>query len=430
MFAPSSSQEIALHKSGDKDDHGVAFPSGIGSGQVTWSVPWKSAGRGRLLQSNPNTAMARSFSCGLTLEVCQAPIYNLIDEWNYMNNVTYGTIYPQECLNSCSGSPVGNSYSGYNYRWYTYNSNIASIADSGTNQSVSLYGAGIGSTSIIGYARDAFCTASSQGPATVQVPPPTLTLSPPLWFFGLSNNPPQTFTLGNNYGVVTAQGASGGSFAWSITNGASKVSFASGTQQSAITTSSNTVTVYSIGSSTSLNDSTIQLSWTPVGGSAITSTLNLTVDSPSNLAFYSSSGPTGVIACGPAIVANNPIGWWVQYQWTMVSFTGLAMAGISANEYFTNESDQQNNNWSFTPNGFPGTAGASILTDNYCLANQTAAKPIFLPPQNPLLTSSVDSATQTYYVGSQNLESGVAVQNQVLTRYQDHATVTGITPLR
>jgi len=62
MFAPSSSQETALHKSGDKDDHGVKFPSDIASGQVTWSVPWKSAGRGRLLQSNPNTAMARGFS--------------------------------------------------------------------------------------------------------------------------------------------------------------------------------------------------------------------------------------------------------------------------------------------------------------------------------------------------------------------------------
>jgi len=70
-------------------------------------------------------------------------------------------------LNSCSGTPVGNSYSGYNYRWYTYNSNIASIADSGQNQSVNLYGAGIGSTSIIGYASDAWCTASSSGGATV-----------------------------------------------------------------------------------------------------------------------------------------------------------------------------------------------------------------------------------------------------------------------
>ncbi len=137
-----------------------------------------------------------------------------------------------------------------------------------------------------------------------------------------------------------------------------------------------------------------------------------------------------VISCFPPVVANNPIGWWVQYVYKIVSLTGKAMSGINFNEEFFDESDQQNNNWSFTPNGSPGSAGNSILEDDYCLANQLAANPISLPPQNPLLSSSVDSANQNYYVGSQTVGSGVAVQTHILTRYRDHATVTGVQNLR
>ena len=147
---------------------------------MTWSEPWKSAGRGRLLQSNPNTAMARSFSCGLIIEICQAEISAMTDNWNYASTVQYGTISPQECLNSCSGSPVANSFNGFRYGWSSYNLNIASISGSGSNQSVNLYGAGVGSTNIVGFAQDAYCTAYTEGPATVAPTQPTISAVSPL----------------------------------------------------------------------------------------------------------------------------------------------------------------------------------------------------------------------------------------------------------
>jgi hypothetical protein len=255
---------------------------------------------------------------------------------------------------------------------------------------------------------------------------PALSLSTPLWFFGSGINPPATFTLGNTYSTVTANGASGGSFSWTITNGAGLVSFASGSQSSSTTTGGNTVIIYSIGYSTSANDVTIELSWTPSGGSVVNSTLSLDVDSPYQLTLVSTSGPTGVITCPPA-TGSNPIGWWVKYTWNMVSFFGQNMAGISINENFDNEINYQTNNWGdFVPNGSAGVSGVSTFSDNYCFANQTAAKPPTTPPQNPLTASPVDSATQSYNVGSNIVGDGFLVQSQTLSRYVDHATVTNI----
>src|SRR4029077_12839277 len=47
-----------------KDDIGVTMPIGTDSGQVDWYAPGPGLGKGRILQSNRDLAMARNFSCG------------------------------------------------------------------------------------------------------------------------------------------------------------------------------------------------------------------------------------------------------------------------------------------------------------------------------------------------------------------------------
>jgi len=146
-----------LIKTAAKDKHGTPFPSDVWSGQVSWSVPHKNAGRGRLLQSNPETAMARSFSCGYNIELCQATLDDVEDYAPVGQTVDFGTINTEVCVNSCSGAPVGSGGAGYFYGWSSQNSNIAPISGSASSQSANVYGASVGSTYIDSWAADDYC---------------------------------------------------------------------------------------------------------------------------------------------------------------------------------------------------------------------------------------------------------------------------------
>lgn len=270
------------------------------------------------------------------------------------------------------------------------------------------------------------------GPTAECFCPPYLSSSTPLWFFGLGVNPPSTFTIGNTQSVVTALGASGGSYAWSIASGQGIVSFAPGTTLNSSTSTSNTVTIYSVGFSTSQNDVTIQLVWTPSGGSPITRTLALSVDSPYQLTLDVMTGPTAVADCNLPTPDPGNVGWWSHYRWRIFSFFGIQMPGISVNENFDNEADYQPETyWTFDANGGPGKTGVSTFTDDYCKAFNPIVSPEPTQPQNPLGQNKVDSATQFYNIGSSTVGDGVTVQTQTLTRYVDHSTLTNIvSPVR
>jgi len=90
--------------------------------------------------------MARNFSCSNTVQVCQAAIDNADSFFLLGQTVDFGQINFGVCYQSCSGTPVGNGELGYSYSWDTENSNVASISGSSQNQTVNLYGAGIGGT--------------------------------------------------------------------------------------------------------------------------------------------------------------------------------------------------------------------------------------------------------------------------------------------
>jgi hypothetical protein len=252
-------------------------------------------------------------------------------------------------------------------------------------------------------------------PVTVQ---PTLSVSPSLWFFGSGINPPQSFTLGNTKGTVTAAGASSGSFSWAITSGATIASFASGTQESSTTTSGNTVIIYSIGYSTSANDVTVQLTWTPSGESPVVSTLAFSVDSPYKLipGSITNSGVSGS-SC------NNPppgsSGFQSKINYTIISFFGAQISNIGLSENFADSADDYiGNNWPpFTAGGTTTTTGA--FYDNICMIFPGGTPPS-LPPQNPLSSVKIDHVAQTWWVGTTTPALGVEVQGDTLQRYQDH----------
>jgi hypothetical protein len=267
--------------------------------------------------------------------------------------------------------------------------------------------------------------AAQQGTASAAVTVVSLTVSPSLWFFGTGN----TVNGYSTQAVATMNGASGGSFAWAVTAGTDKVSFLSSEVASSAATPANSITVYSIGFSQSLNDVTISGTWSPGTGAApVSLSVTTSVDSPYELGLVAVTPPTAVSACDGT---PGNLGWRSTYMYSMVSFFGAPLPGMSLNEAFANIADAQPNNWSFTPNGSPGIPTVSRFIDTYCLANQIAAKPPSMPPQSPLGTSLVDSATQYYSLGSATIGSGVPVQTQQLFRYLDHAIVGNIiTPVR
>ncbi len=181
QLQPQQTEAVVINdliKSGAKDNHGVAFPSDIWSGQAGWSVPQKNAGQGRLMQSNRDRAMARNFSCSNTVQVCQAQIDNADSFFLLGQTIDFGQIEFQVCYQSCSGTPVGNGEEGYSYSWDTENSSVASISGSWQNQSVDLYGAGIGGTMIDAYVSDFYCSIQAVPSQPATVTPSVNSISP------------------------------------------------------------------------------------------------------------------------------------------------------------------------------------------------------------------------------------------------------------
>jgi hypothetical protein len=79
-----------------KDDKGILLPKDLRSGQVGWRSPL--TGKGRLLQSNRNLQMARSFSCGTRYDVCGITNNAMGGHINVgASNVSLGSITPSIC---------------------------------------------------------------------------------------------------------------------------------------------------------------------------------------------------------------------------------------------------------------------------------------------------------------------------------------------
>lgn len=406
-----------------KDDTGKALPKSAQRGEANWLVTKFEQASGRLLQSDRSAGIARNFSCGYSGLLCgaQTTFYSTfipvgtIAEFADVIGITCTGGAP----NACTGQQTGTA--NFSTNWVSLSPSVASISGGSNSSVVNLLGVSGGTSQVNGHLTSAYCQSEGGGTATVT---PTLSLSNAL-FYNAGLALPSTFTEASASTVVTALGVSGGTFAWSLSSPSGNIaSFSSSSVVTSTSTASNTVTVYAAGASKSLHDLTITLKWTPSGGSPIPATFVTQVDSPYSASFVSQTPLTGAQTCTPFVAGNN--GWYTTYTWQMLSFFGNPLFGMNLNETFTNIVVSQQPGYGYTANGANGVSGKSTFTDAYCAAFNPDGAITTKPPQNPLLTDVVDSATQTYRLGSTTLGSGTIVQTQTLTRYRDHITVTNI----
>ncbi len=257
---------------------------------------------------------------------------------------------------------------------------------------------------------------------------PSISQNTNLWYFGGGIPVPSGFTLGSTSANLTANGAITGTFTWTITSGTSKLQLENGS--TTITkTNANTVGVSSISYSTQADDVTVQLQYTPSGGSAISVSYSLTIDSPYKLLAGSvtNSGAKG-------ITCNNPptgtSGFDSKVNYTIVSFLGVQISNIGVNETFaTAVDDYIGNNWPVSVAGGTTTTTGAFY-DNICVIFPTGTPPS-LAPQSPLSGVKIDHTSQFWFVGSTTSAAGVEVQSDTLQRYQDHGIHSSIvSPVR
>ena len=361
--------------------------------------------------------------CGYSGDAGPAFLINDPTQVGISQTVDVGVYAP----NACSGSVdfVG----GFFDSWSTDNASVM------TASNATVQGINFGSTRIRTHASSLPSGQGQDQRAACPVAPaqtdgggqsvPTITQDKTLYYFGAGGSQPANFYLGGTPATFTATGASGGSSSWTVTGG--KATFASdGSTRTSTTTSGNTVQVYGLSGSSSALDQTLSLAWTPAGQSqSLSANDTFNVDVPYKLVQFAMSGPDAVANCSPNFDPGE-VGWHSQYDWQMMDNFGHALTGMSFNESFTDIVQYQSTNLSFVPNGGPGMYNASRFNDDYCYANGTVGVPKPQVPQNPLGNNKIDSATQTYRLGSATVGSGMKVQTQTLTRYVDHPTLTNI----
>ncbi len=422
----------------EKDDSGLALASNAQSGELGWQSDstWVS---GRLLQTSTSLGMARSFSCSQWVYACAFTLSPTPSLTLYLNNVgdlseipdwaVYTGFHPPTTC-SCANPSSGNTTIVDS--WQSGSTSIATITSGGTSSASVWQGVGVGSTTSYFYGTNMFLGGGSllcqaQQPALVA---PPLSSSNPLWFFGIGNAPPSGFTLGDIKTTLTAKGASGGSFKWTVTAGIGKASFASGSSQTSIVTSANSVILWSFSYSAAPNDVSVSLIWTDSTGHAYpASTLNFDIDSPYEDQV---SGPIVNESVSNCIPTSGTTGYASFITYLTHSYFGVTITNEWVNESLDNFSDDHVNNWPW------GNEGSVLspdgrFSDEICVTQGTGGlSPQPTPPQQPQLsTYTIDHATQGWYVGSTTPAKGVQIQRDTLQRYIDHGVHLGIqTPVR
>ena len=112
----------------------------------------------------------------------------------------------------------------------------------------------------------------------------------------------------------------------------------------------------------------------------------------------------------------------------MKSFFGVQITFQYANETFAKQADIYIGNTWPAYSVMPGFTSTGNFDDNICAVGSTVNPPT-KPPQGGHV--GIDYGSQFWFVGSLSEASGVEVQGDTLTRYQDHGTITSIvSPVR
>jgi len=190
--------------------------------------------------------------------------------------------------------------------------------------------------------------------------------------------------------------------AWTITQGASKLSLSC--------SNCSTPTATSQAPSGSVGDIHIKVS---IGGFE-SNTFNFTVNQPRQFVHQSDSDYT--------VVPTYPTGYRSEIAYTTIEdMYGSPFASIALNESFgTFTDDTTQTGWSApSQRGIASYSGTwADIMSVWCTGIPCAASPLPVPPQG--LNQKVHHGTQTWRVGSSTPGTGLIIQTNVHQRYTDH----------
>ena len=152
------------------DAKGTVLSKDILSGQVGWWTHHKTWGKGRLMVSQQQAGMARSFSCGTCATLCEDAFLYPDDQASFPigGEDDLGDVSLQQCLASCEqcgGTPQGPG-TGF-ITWSSSNTSIATLS-SGKHATMAYFtGMSPGLASGDFQATDDGCTVQGSGPITV-----------------------------------------------------------------------------------------------------------------------------------------------------------------------------------------------------------------------------------------------------------------------
>lgn len=161
------------------DDQRLTMPKDALNGEVVWFTPGSGVAKGRILQSNRDLAMARSFSCGNGYALCNAtfvPGTTTLPVGS--QGISFGHAVPIVCsvqVGGCTGTTANVRPTGITYFWSSNNTSIISISGANTAPGVSVNGVGAGSTNVSADIEQPTtgCSASAGANGTVYVQVPT-----------------------------------------------------------------------------------------------------------------------------------------------------------------------------------------------------------------------------------------------------------------
>jgi hypothetical protein len=196
-----------------KDDSGYVLPRSLQSGQANWYLARQFGGTGRLLQSNPRTYSARSFSCGIYSMIMGGVWEPYTTSLAVGQTADLGWFFAEVGLTEsgdnygyCFGSYVGTSTSFY-YYWETLSPSIASISGPNDESYVNAQGVSPGNATIFGEVWDQYGCGWDQyvGETVTADQTPVITgISPSVWPAGTTTS--VTFTgqyFGTNAPTLT-----------------------------------------------------------------------------------------------------------------------------------------------------------------------------------------------------------------------------------
>jgi hypothetical protein len=384
------------------DATGTKLSRDILTGQVGWWTHRATWGKGRLMVSQPQSGMARSFSCGTCANLCGAATVYPDDFATFPIGTTgnLGNASFQQCLATCGqcGGTVQGPASE-TPTWSSLNTSIATVYSGVHSAMASFRGMAAGTTTGQVTAQDEGCTAQRQGPVTVT---PAISGPSTVWWFNGQNPNSSSYPVS-----VTLTSSAGASTTWSVTQTDTKVSLSS--------TSGASITVTSTGSKFSAASGDISIKATANG--VASSPFTMTARTPWKL----------------SLISRDTVQDATYTYITNINYNVLDnLSSVIADDINWNEgvgacqSVNGSNRGTICIQTSPGSTGplTDVLSGPQLSRNPSPTPQFHNPPTG---TTAYETVAQTIQVGSSTTGAGVLAQTDTLTYYLDQGNHTGIT---